>query len=275
MGRSLTAANCSDLAVQAAINQASNGDIIRIPAGQAIWSNQVFIIGRTMHLVGAGMGKTIITDGMTNNRSCLFIGFNPKDHVGVASLTLVGNTISPNNQGWIQVSNNFSDFNAQWRIHDVDFTNIVRCGIRTFGRNYGCIDHCRFEAMPGPFQPTGIAVLGDSGNSWTRLMNLGSVQMVCVEDCSFYWPTYQANAALDAYAGARWAFRYNAVTNTLVGDHGLDTGGINFRSPHSFEFYNNFFYCSPTNIVSSFFTLRGGTGVIYSNQAVSAHPTIA
>ena len=73
--------------------------------------------------------------------------------------------------------------------------------------------------------------------------------MVCIGDCSFYWLTVKSHAALDVYAGARWGGHHNSVTNMEVGDHGLDTGRPNFRSPHCFEFDNNFFCCSPSNRV--------------------------
>ena len=269
----IQAINGSAAAVQSAIDRAGNGDTVEIPAGEAVWTEAVRISRKGIRLQGAGPGITILRDGQGRNQGCLLITACGNHRVDVAGLTLLGNTNSPNNEGWIKLGDNEDDRNTHWRIHDIHFDNIFRSAIKTHGLAHGCIDHCRFTAARGRFDATGVAMLGDGVNSWKRPLELGTTNLVCIEDCSFYWPTVQANGAIDAYSGARWLFRYNTVTNTILGCHGLDTGG--YRSPHSFEFYGNLFYCSATNALRTFVILRGGTGVICSNVAIGKNPYLS
>ena len=268
----IRANDCSAGAVQRAIDRAGIGDTVEIPAGEAIWTEQVRINRKSIRLQGAGAGLTILKDGQGKNRACLAIASCGNNLVSVSGLTLVGSTNSPNNEGWIKVGDKGEDSNTLWRIHDIEFDNIFRSGIKTLGLSHGCIDHCRFTAARGRYNATGVSMIGDGANSWKRPLQLGTTNLICIEDCSFYWPSVQANGAIDAYSGARWLFRYNTVTNTQVGCHGLDSGG--YRSPHSFEFYGNSLYTVGTNRVAALFEFRGGTGVIFSNTATSVYPSV-
>ena len=269
-GKTITAVDCSDVQVQLAINQATNGDTVIIPPGSATWT----ICKKNLLLKGSGINVTTLFDGQPVNRSCLFVSSCTNRFVNISDLTLVGSTNSPNNNGWIMVGNYANDINLNFRIHDIYFTNNVRSGIKLFGQAEGCIDGCIFECAPGSsLQPTGISIVGDGDRSWTRPFRLGTTNTLCIEDCSFYWPTTQGNAAVDAYNGARYVCRFNSVTNTSIGDHGLDTGG--YRSPHSYEFYGNTSYVNPGNVVAFLYEVRGGTGVIYSNTAVSSYSSIS
>jgi hypothetical protein len=55
----IDAANCSSAAVQAAIDQASDGDTVTIPAGTCSWSSGVTIKGKGIKLKGGGSGRII------------------------------------------------------------------------------------------------------------------------------------------------------------------------------------------------------------------------
>ena len=58
------AASASLSDVQAAINAASPGDTVRVPAGSATWNDQLFIT-KGVSLIGAGIGQTLITSTYT------------------------------------------------------------------------------------------------------------------------------------------------------------------------------------------------------------------
>jgi hypothetical protein len=76
------------------------------------------------------------------------------------------------------------------------------------------------------------------------------------------------DGAYDAYDGARYVFRYNTVSGTNVGHHGLDSGG--FRSTSSWEIYNNQFD-NPNAAICVVFASRGGSGVVFNNTATGAY----
>ena len=56
----INAAGCSQADVQAAINSASSGDIVAIPAGTCTWTNGI-TLSKRITLQGNGVGSTIIT----------------------------------------------------------------------------------------------------------------------------------------------------------------------------------------------------------------------
>src|SRR3989344_1236101 len=56
----ITAASCSSTDVQNAINSASHGNTVVIPAGTCVWTTSVKIPGKAITVQGAGVGKTII-----------------------------------------------------------------------------------------------------------------------------------------------------------------------------------------------------------------------
>jgi hypothetical protein len=69
------------------------------------------------------------------------------------------------------------------------------------------------------------------------------------------------DGAFDAYIGAKFVFRHNAVMGTNIGWHGADSG---LRSPRLFEVYQN----TLNNTGPAQYTAiraRGGTGVVWGN----------
>src|SRR5688572_18992751 len=62
----VTAASCSYSHVQSAVNAASHGDTVNIPAGNCTWTSKLLVtVGITLQ--GAGMDRTNITDGVSND----------------------------------------------------------------------------------------------------------------------------------------------------------------------------------------------------------------
>src|SRR5258708_38045434 len=61
----IIATSVSRADVGAAVASAANGDTVAIPAGKATWTN-VLIIAKAITLQGAGIGQTIIQDGVTS-----------------------------------------------------------------------------------------------------------------------------------------------------------------------------------------------------------------
>ena len=64
----ITAATCGSTDVAKALNSASDGDTVAIPAGQCTWTANVSTSKR-LTMQGAGAGQTIITDGVNKSGS--------------------------------------------------------------------------------------------------------------------------------------------------------------------------------------------------------------
>ena len=64
----IQAASPSYADVVAAISTANAGDTVLIPAGKATWTSQL-VITKGIHLIGAGIGNTVITRSYTPARS--------------------------------------------------------------------------------------------------------------------------------------------------------------------------------------------------------------
>ena len=60
----IQASNCSRDAVLSAVNSARDGDIVVIPAGNCTWNSTVSISDKSITLQGAGIDRTVITDGI-------------------------------------------------------------------------------------------------------------------------------------------------------------------------------------------------------------------
>src|SRR6266853_2189011 len=60
-----TAASCSRADVGTAVNSASDGDTIVIPAGTCTWTSNLTITAKVLVLQGAGMDRTVIVDGVS------------------------------------------------------------------------------------------------------------------------------------------------------------------------------------------------------------------
>ena len=160
-----------------------------------------------------------------------------------------------------QASNSF-------RIDHNLIDNLAGRGITTRANGHelsGVIDNNTLDA-PGDQNVQGIAVFGSGtrvGYPFARPYSLGSSSYVFIEDNIFQFGGGH-DGALDAYGGARYVFRYNTVTGTLVGHHGADSGG--YRGVHSFELYGNTFDRTGFSGNERGFSFRSGSGVIYDNE---------
>jgi hypothetical protein len=84
----INAASCSQSAVQAAVNSAVNGDIVRVPPGNCTWTSTVTIAGKGIALQGAGIGQTNITD-QGSGGAALDISASASNFVSVSGFTFV------------------------------------------------------------------------------------------------------------------------------------------------------------------------------------------
>jgi len=256
----INAVSCSQTDVQSAINSASVGDIVAVPAGTCTWTTvtsytPTLSITKKITLQGAGIDQTIINDGTGTN------AFEDPLHInGPARIT--GFTFA-DSRTVVDYNSFITTSGSGWRIDHCKFTptgSHITSGIIANGEPTALIDHNTF--INGN---AGVQVIGDGDTSWTTPSAVGTGNQVYIEDNTFNY-TYVWDGAYDTYNGARYVFRYNTVIGTNIGNHGLDSGG--FRSGFSYEIYNNTF-TNPNDHIYTAIESRGGTGVVFNNVVTS------
>ena len=258
-----TAASCSQADVQAAITAAASGDTVLVPAGACTWSTPVSISGKRLKLLGAGIGKTSITD--STGRGALSFECSAANFVDVGGFTFIKGIAYSG--GMIQVWGVMGE--VAFRIHHSRlFDNGVAGGRGIWvSSGYGLIDHLTIDVADTTSSDQMISVSGSPGSSdggytpWTWPLTMGSDKAVYVEDCTFTVAN-QNEDVIDAYSGARLVIRNNRFYDTSVGFHGTDSGGM--RSPVSVELYDNTFTNDSPKSRRAV-TNRGGTAVYFNN----------
>jgi hypothetical protein len=267
-----TAASCSQEHVQAAINAASDGDIVQVPAGACTWTTlapytpSVRISGKAIILQGAGTEPTgtIITDGTHDwhNEVPLFVQATAGKPIRITNIAFYGNT---DIKGMVSINGVCADFRMDHCKFEVLSSGN---GIFITGPFTGVFDHCVFISHAGFFKAfqTSAAVSGETENgetAWQRPLALGSGDAIFMEDCLFEYA--YGYALIDADEGTRFVFRNNTVHNSQIGTHGHD-GEYKHRSVLSYEIYANAFSATVKPNLSTIVALRGGTGTIFNNS---------
>ncbi len=260
MGDTHIAASCSAADVQAAIDLASDGDTVTVPAGEATYDDTHLVTcTKGITLQGAGIDSTIIYDATSGTYVKEPFVFTTKTGYTtiITGFTFDGASSGASSMGIVKVTGTYGTGN--FRVHGNKFRNISIRGLVT-NTIFGCIDNNTF-LCPYNASAQAISIFGDGNTAWTRALTLGTANAVYIEDNTFTF-AYVNDGCLDAYGGARYVFRYNTITNTTIGHHGCDSGS--YRSTHSWEIYENTFDKSTAGTTRLFFS-RGGTGVIYNN----------
>jgi hypothetical protein len=263
----LRPATCGRADVGAAVNSAADGDIILIPAGSCTWTSNLTIDRKLLTIQGAGIGQTIIIDGLSKasypNIPQVLTWITKDGGLSrLTGITFEGGTIPDgSNQGMIAIKGNSHQFRLDHcRIHS---TRTSALFLEDF--IWGVVDHNTFDMV----QP-GIYVFHNSWNntgdfgdaSWADPAALGTNRAIFIEDntfigaASYVW-------AIDGWNGSRVVFRHNTLRNTFFGNHGTESGG-RYRSQRTFEVYDNTITFDITQS-PSMVAIRGGTGVIYNN----------
>lgn len=263
----IKAASCSAANVQSAVNSATTGTTVLIPAGDCNWNGAQVTAPAGITLRGAGKDLTIIRRSGTVPDTTYLISLNCSNGQSavVSDLTLAGNgntSIKDKGLGLMKGCVDFKVFNAK-------FTKFGGAGIEIDGAiaQRGVIFNSEFISNNKVGAGYGVAILADG--SWPAL-NLGSQNAVYLENNNFQGNTTN----LASNDSARFVFRYNKVVAT---DSTKDFAMLNARglssAPHgsrSWEIYNNQFSASLTaGSARTAIGIKGGDGVAFNNTMTS------
>jgi hypothetical protein len=254
MGDTHPAANTTHEAVQAAIDAASDGDLVTIPSGSSTWDALV-TCDKGIMIQGAGAGSTVIAVGAQPFAVTTKAGYTTR----ITEIGWDGSGTSA--YGVMDITGIFGAGN--FRVDHCLFDDLSDRGFIA-RMIYGLVDNNVFHAHADA-SIQGLALWGDDNvgiDSWLREFTPGTVNAIYVEDNQFLFD-YPNDGALDAYAGARYVFRHNIVTNTMIGHHGADSGG--YRSVNTWEIYENTFSKYTGGNIRLLHS-RGGSGVIFNNK---------
>lgn len=264
----VNASSCSQSAVQSAINSASTGDTVVLPACSVAWSGTL-IVNKAVTIQGqtscTGKGQTLsCSDGTTISASGAASFSISTNGVRITGITFTGNASS---DGHIVTCDTCVP--TGWRIDHNSFKSSATTDRGIYAHSgTGLIDHVYC-------QNDGDCLSVDGGNSadtkatgdfnWSQPLSFGSANAVYMEDSNCTYSNV-LDGCYDTYNGAKIVFRYNYVSGTTIGNHGLDSGGLGTRSTLSEEIYNN------TMDGGGFFTWhnsRGGTTIAFNNTVTN------
>jgi len=275
----INATSCSQIDVQAAIDSASNGDTVMVPAGTATWTYCMEIDPMpSIILQGAGIDQTIIINEVPRTGwkdSPMWITSEEGSPFRITGFTFQGGQEGTGNSDHGTI--NLGGICKNWRIDHVKFDHLYSRGIRISGYTLGVIDHCEFT--DNHTQCIYVDQSGWGGNSygdgsWASPLSLGTEQAIYIEDNTFTWESEENPlGVVDGCGGSRYVFRYNAVDKTGLGNHGTESTG-RARSCFSYEIYNNTFTRTITPGRWTIFFNRGGTGVIFNNTVTGNYTSL-
>jgi PKD repeat protein len=266
-GNTIQADSCKQADVQAAIESASSGNTVQVPAGSCTWSSTVTIPdSKKIILRGAGKSSTVITAGATalnvGRSGSRVTGFRFQTSGSYTFISVAGRN------GW-RIDNCRFQYESKADAispRDTSADNATPVGL---------IDSCEFINAR-------VAVIGsgqmlNEGYSqhhlWYEPLGLGTNNAVFVENSTFVLTLGNIGNIMDENYGGRYVFRFNEVNDSRLEVHSVQG---NNRASRSWEIYNNTF-----NVVTGETTwgpmfIRGGTGVAFNNvfKDYSSTPSI-
>jgi hypothetical protein len=268
-----TAKSCNFADVSAAINTASKGMTVAIPAGDCNWGSQQLNLQAGLHLKGAGKDKTVIrrVGSVPNTSYLIAIDCSNGAAAALSGITMIGNGNGSIQDKGLGLLNGCRDF----RVFDSSFKKFVFSAIYVgdAANQRGVIYNNDFiDNYSADLKNLGYGVVVYGGGAWPAL-DLGSANAVYVENNSFSGNRHN----IASNNGSVYVFRYNKVVGTdAAKDYAMtDAHGVSSspRGSRSYEIYNNDY---STNISGglqrSAIGIRGGDGVIFNNTST---PTIS
>ena len=260
--------------IQTAINGASTGDTVSIPAGRYSFKGTVYAPDG-IYIRGAGRDSTFLVKSDNTSAPMIIVNVKTRAPFKFSDMTLQGrlDALQRSNRttavttvadGGLYIkgaAKNFKIFNSR-------FTKFLRAGIEfqgdagtIQGEQMGVI--YRNEFIDNWFVNLGYGVAIDgSVAGWNRPLTLGTANAVFVEDNLFVLNRH----CVTSTNGANYVARFNTVRDNYQDAQSFDAHGLSAawpRGTRSVEIYGNVV----TNAVIRWAGagIRGGSGVIWDN----------
>jgi hypothetical protein len=266
----INAASCSQSAVQAAVNSASDGDKVLIPNGSCSWSTGISTTKQirieAQNYTPTPGGNTTRNVIITNNSPSMpLFGFTTGNsyHVGLSGIRFNEGTGSSNA---LEVVGSGSKVAL---VNDIFFENKDRYGdsavnnVVDWSALGGVIWNSRWVGVGPTGAGYGAAVI-NSPRGWNTPSTMGSLDTngsvnLYVEDSS----SLNSGGFFDFNYAARVVIRYNTIDGASGTSHGF-TGQTTGRHV---EYYNNKFSVTTAerNHVGRYYWIRGGTALFTDN----------
>jgi hypothetical protein len=262
----VNALSCSQIDVQNAINTATAGQTVNIPAGSCSWS--AMTIAKAVTLTGAGQGVTVIN--LVGGTSSIVFTKQTGGVIRVQNLTLAITNI--------KVAPHPVTVSGPWPTgQPIIFYNIaINLSTADFMSSYSpggvIFSHINFHGLWGDTLFTGKNP--SSNESWLAAGTLGMADSTGLANTYIEDSVFNGGNITDCDDGCRAVLRHNTLNNSGgFNSHGADSSPYGMRH---FEIYSNHFLLpdktcpggsatSPSNI-NQWIWIRGGTGVIFNND---------
>jgi hypothetical protein len=259
--------------VSAAIDLATDGQTVVVPAGTATWSTPLSITKRII-LKGAGIGETVITSAIGSDLS--LINYSPTVVDENHYFRLTGFTFDFNNSSLsLLVGNSNTSQPLRMRIDHNEFLDCISAGqnnssFELRGIVYGVFDNNYLTGNPL------FHFDGNQAQSWNLLtFSFGSSENFYVEDNVFRI----GNTPTAGGWGGRYAVRYNTYTYTQTSStlspwfdaHGNQGAGV--YALMGAEIYGNRIISSDSISSVSAFNQRGGKMLAFFNSIENFYAT--
>jgi hypothetical protein len=272
----IASGTCSRSDVSSAIGRANDGDTVVVPPGTCTWSPTLTIVNKSISLVGAGIGQTIIDgiDGSTYGRgTALDWTLKATGLARLSGFTWRGSAGAQGYAGGTILS--FRGYTTNFRFDHNRVEATTTGGIQTWGHVSGVGDHnelvCVSCGQAHLIQAThsnwsgaetsncGPLTCGDS--SWAADNTIGGLDNLYWEDNLIQ--SQSGPYCTDDFVGARTIYRFNRIENCTLQLHGTETGG-RMRGARYHVTYRNRFVWTTTQwpgVVAN----RGGSGRHWDN----------
>ena len=283
LGGTIDAASCNASDVQTALNAATIGSTINIPAGTCNWTTGVtWTAPADVTLRGAGSlttlgggDVTVIVDDYASGSALLNITAHSSGF-RLAGLTIRGGSGLNKDAGIFQLNGPSANTRIDHVHFDMTTYSPLLSGAKPLWVNdgvYGVLDNSIFDlyANSAPYFFNGMGSDGQADASWAAPTNFGSADHYFLEDNLIRGTEVSPVRIGDSYNGSRVVWRFN----TIQGGSGLEVHATGHagdgRGARSQEGYGNHF-TELVDILSPAFTMAdvsSGTALIWGNVADS------
>jgi hypothetical protein len=281
----ITASSCSNSDIQTAINSASSGDTVSVPAGNCTWTGIVSIpSSKGITVQGAGIGNTNIT--ISGSQGFTFsIGTQALYRLSGFTIQATGSGTPPTVRscGGFPITINdaiqmrsTTQFLSNFRIDNIRIyanpeNHNHNGAICVNGLIFGIIDNVSIEGIGrGWFLSAGYNADNSGGDyAWSVPLSPGGPYNIYIEDSSYSCSPANDCQVYDGRAGGRTVFRYNTVKNGWIEPHAPQSYGDDAcRGSMYNEIYKNRFSTSAGGAWMAA-RLRSGTGIIWANEVTN------